>query len=71
MLGFKLQYFQDVEVVKAGTKTPASLYQLAATLVAADWVSLDALYPHLHPEDDVAFKARQESIDRRLEVHNP
>jgi hypothetical protein len=68
LLGFKLQYFQDAEVVKAGTKAPASLYQLAATLVASGWVALDALYPHLAPEDHVAFKARKESIDRRLEV---
>ena len=40
LLGFKLQYFQDAEVVKAGTRAPASLYQLAATLVASGWVRI-------------------------------
>ena len=46
--------------------TPASLYILAATLVRAGVVELDALYAHLAPADDAAVEAHKAAVSLRL-----
>jgi THO complex subunit 2 len=46
--------------------TPASLYVLAATLIRAGVVELDALYAHLAPADDAAVEAHKAAVSLRL-----
>ena len=47
-------------------ETPASLYALAAKLVGAGVVELDALYAHLSPADDAAVERHVLSVETRL-----
>ena len=47
-------------------ETPASLYALAAKLVGAGVVELDALYAHLSPSDDVAVERHVAGVETRL-----
>ena len=47
-------------------ETPASLYALAAKLVGAGVVELDALYAHLSPADDAAVERHVLGVETRL-----
>ena len=47
-------------------ETPASLYALAAKLVGAGVVDLDALYAHLSPTDDAAVERHVANVETRL-----
>ena len=42
---------KDAAGAPASTKTPSSLYRVAALLLQHNLVDLDALYPHLNPDD--------------------
>jgi THO complex subunit 2 len=61
ILGFKFQFYvQDAKKDQETSKTPDSLYRMTALLVAAGKVSLDELYPHLHPAPAVMQKQYQD-----------
>ncbi|ONK75341.1 uncharacterized protein A4U43_C03F15830 [Asparagus officinalis] len=67
ILGFKFQYYQRVEV---DTPVPPGLYRLAALLVKAEFIDLDALYAHLLPKDDEAFEHYDAFLAKRIEEAN-
>ncbi|KAJ7559201.1 hypothetical protein O6H91_04G074300 [Diphasiastrum complanatum] len=67
ILGFKFQYYQRFEVEDP---VPIALYRLAATLIKADFIELDSIYPHLVPKDEDAIEQYEEILRRRMEEAN-
>jgi hypothetical protein len=52
-------------IEKTAEKTPDSLYALAATLVNAGVVELEAVYAHLAPADNAAVEAHSAAVEVR------
>jgi THO complex subunit 2 len=61
ILGFKFQFYVGENAKKEPeiAQTPDSLYRMTALLVAGGKVTLDELYPHLHPAPAVMQKRYQ------------
>ncbi len=71
LLGFKFQCYQSrgAEDAPCGSApTPLGLYKLAAVLVRAGVLSVDALYGHLAPEDAPAAAAHKAARSAAMEA---
>ena len=82
VLGFKFKFYQktaeeaaaaaadgelnDEATSNASSKTPESLYRVAALLLQHDLVDLDSIYPHLTPDDaEIVESFKKEIADAK------